>query len=101
MLKKPNSTRDSYEFSHRIGIYMYKKSFTIGRELVLPAASDAPRNMLGETATTTSNDTVQGRTEDMVSDVKEMSIQHLHGSSVFPIRLDDTKDNTPRSQLMY
>ena len=72
-----------------------RRTFTVGKEVVLSTVSDAPRIVLGETSAgkliLLSNDTVHRRTDDMVSDIKEQSLQPVRSSLVFVIKLVKVK----------
>lgn len=79
--------------------------YTIGEELILPAAKDIVTCMLGEPSAkqldmiSLSNDTVRRRIESMALNVKEKLIDQVKNSDFFSIQLEST-DVSNYAQLM-
>ena len=95
----------SYEVS--LMIAKQKKAHTIGENLILPAAKEMVRHIIGEEAAkklnsvSLSNDTVKRRIVDMSEDILRQIISGIKSSkSGFAIQLDETTDVTNCAQLL-
>uniref|UniRef100_A0A665UE29 HAT C-terminal dimerisation domain-containing protein n=1 Tax=Echeneis naucrates TaxID=173247 RepID=A0A665UE29_ECHNA len=83
-----------------------KKPFTIAEELVLPAAVDMCREMIGEAAAKKlltiplSNDTVSHRIADMASDIQQQLIERVKSSPFSSLQLDESTDATNAALLL-
>ncbi|KAG9282105.1 zinc finger BED domain-containing protein 5-like [Astyanax mexicanus] len=83
-----------------------KKPHTIGEELLLPAAMDMCRVMVGEEAANKlkniplSNDTVGRRISEMSSDVKSQLVERLRSCEQFAVQLDECTDVSSAAQLL-
>lgn len=82
------------------------KAHTIGESLILPAAKDIVRCVLGEKSAkqldivSLSNNTVSRRIEQMASDVKDTVILQIKSSPFFSIQFDETTDVANFAQLL-
>ncbi|XP_061589540.1 SCAN domain-containing protein 3-like [Cololabis saira] len=94
----------SYLVARRVA--QRKKAFTIAEELVLPAAVDMCREMIGEAAAKKlltiplSNDTVSHRIVDMASDIQQQLIERVKSSPFFSLQLDESTDVTNAALLL-
>ncbi|KAM4696055.1 zinc finger BED domain-containing protein 5-like [Rhinophrynus dorsalis] len=85
-----------------------KKPHTIGEDLLLPAAKDIVRVMIGAefvkklSAVSLSNDTVSRRIDDMSADIIDQVIQEIKSAplGIFSIQLDESTDVANCSQLL-
>ncbi len=83
-----------------------KKPHTIGEELILPAAVDMCRVMVGEEAANKiksiplSNDTVSRRIKDIPFDVKSQLTERLRSCEQFALQLDECTDVSSAAQLL-
>uniref|UniRef100_A0A3P9LFA5 HAT C-terminal dimerisation domain-containing protein n=1 Tax=Oryzias latipes TaxID=8090 RepID=A0A3P9LFA5_ORYLA len=83
-----------------------KKAFTIAEELVLPAAVDMCREMIGEAAAKKlktiplSNDIVSHRIADMASDIEQQLLGRIRKSPFFSLQLDESTDVTNAALLL-
>uniref|UniRef100_A0A671MB63 Uncharacterized protein n=1 Tax=Sinocyclocheilus anshuiensis TaxID=1608454 RepID=A0A671MB63_9TELE len=83
-----------------------KKPHTIGEELILPAAVDMCRVMVGEEATNKiisillSNDTVSRWIKDISFDVKSQLTERLRLCEQFALQLDECTDVSSAAQLL-
>lgn len=82
------------------------KPHTIGEALILPAARDLVRTLIGDSAAkklnivSLSNDTVSRRIQEMAAEVKEALIQKVKKSKYFALQVDESTDITNSAQLM-
>ncbi|XP_015685817.1 protein ZBED8-like, partial [Protobothrops mucrosquamatus] len=96
----------SYLVALRIARAM--KPHTIAEDLLLPAAKDIVRVMIGDefvtklSAISSSNDTVRRRTDDMSADILDQVIQEIKSAPlpIFSIQLDESTDVANCSQLL-
>ncbi|KAL2096421.1 hypothetical protein ACEWY4_008569 [Coilia grayii] len=94
----------SYLVARRVA--QSKKLFTIAEELVLPAAVDMCREMIGEAAAKKlltiplSNDTVSHRIADMALDVQQELLERIKSSPFFSLQLDECTDATNAALLL-
>lgn len=90
------ATKASYLVAHRIA--KAKKNFTIGEELILPAAKDICRELLGEKAASKlehvplSDNTVARRIDDMAEDIEGQLLGRLKASPWYAIQVDESTD---------
>lgn len=102
------STKKAVEASFLVSLRIAKcgKAHTIGEELVLPAAKDIVKCMLGEQdakklgTISLSNDTVHRRINSMASNVKNILLNQVKQSKFYAIQLDESTDLTNYAQLM-
>jgi hypothetical protein len=102
------STEKAVEASFLVSLRIAKcgKPYTIGEELILPAAKDMVTCMLGYPSAkqldmiSLSNDTVRRRIESMALNVKEKLIDQVKNSDFFSIQLDESTDVSNYAQLM-
>ncbi|KAM5219559.1 zinc finger BED domain-containing protein 5-like [Hipposideros larvatus] len=84
------------------------KPHTIAEDLLLPAAKDIVRVMIGDefvtklSAISLSNDTVRTRIDDMSADILDQVIQEIKSAPlpIFSIQLDESTDVANCSQLL-
>ncbi|XP_039224610.1 protein ZBED8-like [Crotalus tigris] len=84
------------------------KPHTIAEELLLPAAKDLVRVMIGDefvtkfNAVSLSNDTIHRRIDDMSADILDQVIQEIKSAPlpIFSIQLDESTDVANCSQLL-
>ncbi|KAL4104409.1 hypothetical protein QTP88_019710 [Uroleucon formosanum] len=82
------------------------KPHTIGETLVLPAAKEIVRCVLGDKAAkeiekvSLSNDTVKRRIDDMSSNIKNKLLLYLKDCNFFALQIDESTDITNMAQLM-
>uniref|UniRef100_A0A8C5PY01 Uncharacterized protein n=1 Tax=Leptobrachium leishanense TaxID=445787 RepID=A0A8C5PY01_9ANUR len=96
----------SYLVARRIARAM--KPHTIGEDLLLPAAKDIVRVMIGDeyvtklNAISLSNDTVRRRLDDMSADILSQVVQEIKSAPlpIFSIQLDESTDVANCSQLL-
>uniref|UniRef100_A0A3B4Y6R1 HAT C-terminal dimerisation domain-containing protein n=1 Tax=Seriola lalandi dorsalis TaxID=1841481 RepID=A0A3B4Y6R1_SERLL len=94
----------SYLVARRVA--QSKKPFTIAEELVLPAAVDMCREMIGEAAAKKlltiplSNDTVSHRIADMASDIQQQLLERIKSSKFFSLQMDESTDVTNAALLL-
>ncbi|XP_069616232.1 zinc finger BED domain-containing protein 5-like [Ranitomeya imitator] len=96
----------SYLVALRIARAM--KPHTIGEDLLLPAAKDIVRVIIGNeyvqklNAISLSNDTVRRRIEDMSADILDQVIQEIKSAPlpIFSIQLDESTDVANCAQLL-
>uniref|UniRef100_A0A3B4U0T5 HAT C-terminal dimerisation domain-containing protein n=1 Tax=Seriola dumerili TaxID=41447 RepID=A0A3B4U0T5_SERDU len=94
----------SYLVARRVA--QSKKPFTIAEELVLPAAVDMCREMIGEAAAKKlltiplSNDTVSHRIADMTSDIQQQLLERIKSSTFFSLQMDESTDVTNAALLL-
>ncbi|XP_040275585.1 protein ZBED8-like [Bufo bufo] len=96
----------SYLVARRIARAM--KPHTIGEDLLLPAAKDIVRVMIGDeyvtklNAISLSNDTVRRRLDDMSTDILSQVVQEIKSAPlpIFSIQLDESTDEANCSQLL-
>ncbi|KAE8278788.1 Zinc finger MYM-type protein 6 [Larimichthys crocea] len=99
-----SALKASYLVARRVA--QSKKAFTIAEELVLPAAVDMCREMIGEAAAKKlltiplSNDTVSHRIADMASDIQQQLIERVKSSPFFSLQLDESTDVTNAALLL-
>uniref|UniRef100_A0A8C1ZCR9 HAT C-terminal dimerisation domain-containing protein n=1 Tax=Cyprinus carpio TaxID=7962 RepID=A0A8C1ZCR9_CYPCA len=83
-----------------------KKAFTIAEELVLPAAVDMCREMIGKAAAKKlltiplSNDTVSHRIADMATDIQHQLLERIKSRPYFSLQLDESTDVTNAALLL-
>lgn len=83
-----------------------KKVFSIAEELVLPAAVDMCREMIGESAAKKlmtiplSNDTMSHRIGDMASNIQHQLLERIKNSQFFSLQLDESTDVTNAALLL-
>ncbi len=94
----------SYVVAKRIG--KLGKPHTIAETLILPAAQDMCRIMIGDSAAANLgavplfNDTVARRIEDMSNDIREQLIEFVKKSPYYVLQLDESTDIAGQSQLL-
>ncbi|XP_077065697.1 SCAN domain-containing protein 3-like [Siphateles boraxobius] len=94
----------SYLVARRVA--QTKKAFTIAEELVLTAAVDMCREMIGEAAAKKlltiplSNDTVSHRIADMATDIQHQLLERIKSSPFFSLQLDESTDVTNAALLL-
>ncbi|XP_040275778.1 protein ZBED8-like [Bufo bufo] len=96
----------SYLVARRIARAM--KPHTIGEDLLLPAAKDIVRVMIGDeyvtklNAISLSNDTVRRRLDDMSADILSQVVQEIKSAPlpIFSIQLDESTDVANCAQLL-
>ncbi|XP_040289892.1 protein ZBED8-like [Bufo bufo] len=96
----------SYLVARRIARAM--KPHTIGEDLLLPAAKDIVRVMMGDeyvtklNAISLSNDTVRRRLDDLSADILSQVVQEIKSAPlpIFSIQLDESTDMANCSQLL-
>ncbi|KAL4126754.1 hypothetical protein QTP88_010963 [Uroleucon formosanum] len=82
------------------------KPHTIGETLVLPAAKEIVRCVLGDKAAkeiekvSLSNDTVKRRIDDMSSNINNKLLLYLKDCNFFALQIDESTDITNMAQLM-
>uniref|UniRef100_A0A8C6SPZ2 Uncharacterized protein n=1 Tax=Neogobius melanostomus TaxID=47308 RepID=A0A8C6SPZ2_9GOBI len=83
-----------------------KKPFTIAEDLILPAAVDMCRELVGETAAKKlltiplSNDTVSHRIVDMATDIRQQLIERIKSSPFYSLQLDESTDVSNAALLL-
>ena len=83
-----------------------KKPFTIGEELILPAAKDICRELLGEAAVKKvaqvplSASTVTRRIEDIAEDIETQLLERIKKSLWFAIQVDESTDIDNKAILL-
>ena len=83
-----------------------KKPFTIGEELILPAAKDICRELLGEAAVKKvaqvplSASTVTRRIEDIAEDTETQLLERIKKSPWFAIQVDESTDIDNKAILL-
>ncbi|XP_073671222.1 SCAN domain-containing protein 3-like [Paramisgurnus dabryanus] len=101
LLKATTSTnvaalKASYLVADRIA--KAKKPFTIGEELILPAARDICREMLGESAASKigqiplSATTVTRRIDDIADDIENNLLERINKSPWYALQVDESTD---------
>ena len=99
-----SALKASYLVARRVA--QTKKAFTIAEELLLPAAVDMCREMIGEDAAKKlltvplSNDTVSRRISEMASDIQNQVLERMKGSPFFSIQLDESTDVSNAALLL-
>ncbi|XP_058617525.1 zinc finger BED domain-containing protein 5-like [Onychostoma macrolepis] len=94
----------SYVVAKRIG--KLGKPHTIAETLILPAAQDMCRIMIGDSAAAKlgavplSNDTVARRIVDMSNDIREQLIEFVKKSPYYALQLDESTDIAGQAQLL-
>ncbi|KAI2646701.1 Zinc finger BED domain-containing protein 5 [Labeo rohita] len=94
----------SYVVAKRIG--KLGKPHTIAETLILPAAQDMCRIMIGDSAAAKlgavplSNDTVARRIVDMSNDIREQLIEFVKNSPYYALQLDESTDIAGQAQLL-
>ncbi len=94
----------SYVVAKRIG--KLGKPHTIAKTLILPAAQDMCRIMIGDSAAAKlgavplSNDTVARRIEDMSNDIREQTDRVRKKSPYYALQLDESTDIAGQAQLL-
>ncbi len=94
----------SYVVAKRIG--KLGNPHTIAETLILPAAQDMCRIMIGDSAAAKlgavplSNDTVARRIEDMSNDIREQLIEFVKKSPYYALQLDESTDIAGQAQLL-
>ncbi|VVC45986.1 HAT, C-terminal dimerisation domain [Cinara cedri] len=82
------------------------KPHTIGETLVLPAAKEIVRCVLGDKAAkeiekvSLSNDTVKRRIDDMSSNIKEKILLYVKDCNFFALQIDESTDIANMAQLI-
>uniref|UniRef100_A0A6Q2YA63 DUF4371 domain-containing protein n=1 Tax=Esox lucius TaxID=8010 RepID=A0A6Q2YA63_ESOLU len=82
------------------------KPHTIAETLILPAAQDMCRIMIGDSAAARlgavplSNDTVARRISDISNDIREQLIELIKKSPYYALQLDDSTDIAGQAQLL-
>ena len=102
------TNKQALEASYLVSLRIAKtgKSHTIGETLVLPAAKDIVKTILGDAAAkkldivSLSNDTVSRRIHEMAAQVKEVLVQKVKKSKYFSLQIDESTDLTNFAQLM-
>lgn len=83
-----------------------KKPFNIGEELILPAAKDICRELLGEAAVKKvaqvplSASTVTRRIEDIAEDIETQLLERIQKSPWFAIQVDESTDIDNKAILL-
>ena len=83
-----------------------KKSFTIGKEMILPAAKDICRELLGEAAAKKiaqvplSATTVTRRIDEIAEDVEAQLLERLNESRWYAIQVDKSTDVDNKAILL-
>lgn len=96
--------RASYLVANRIA--KAKKPFTIGEELILPAAKDMCRELLGEAAAKKmaqvplSATTVTRRIDDIAEDVEAQLLERLNESPWYALQVDESTDVENKAILL-
>ena len=99
-----SALRASYLVANRIA--KAKKPFTIGEELILPAAKDICRELLGEAAVKKvaqvplSASTVTRRIEDIAEDTETQLLERIKKSPWFAIQVDESTDIDNKAILL-
>uniref|UniRef100_A0A671W2C9 DUF4371 domain-containing protein n=1 Tax=Sparus aurata TaxID=8175 RepID=A0A671W2C9_SPAAU len=94
----------SYVVAKRIG--QLGKPHTIAETLILPAAQDMCRIMIGDSAAAKlsavplSNDTVAKRISDMSNGIREQLIEFIKKSPYYALQLDESTDIAGQAQLL-
>jgi hypothetical protein len=96
------------EASYRVAylVAQKQKPHTIAENLILPAAKEMVRLVIGEDASKKlnqiplSNNTIQRRVEDISNDLKQQIVEEVKTSPSFAIQLDESTDIASCSQLM-
>ena len=82
------------------------KPHTIAEELILPAAIDMCRLMIGDSEANRlktiplSNDTVMRRISELAKDVEEQLFEHLKVAGKYALQLDESTDISSKAQLL-
>jgi hypothetical protein len=98
-----NALLASYKVAYRIA--QCKKPHTIAEELILPAAVDMVRIMVGESAgklllkVPLSNNTISRRIQHMAEDINNQLIEKMKGVE-FGLQLDEAMDNNKDAHLI-
>ncbi|KAL4126413.1 hypothetical protein QTP88_010635 [Uroleucon formosanum] len=101
-----NNTLLKASFEMTLLIAKAKKSFTIGENLVLPAAIKICEVIHGDKIADTlrpipvSNDTIKRRIDCMGDHIKSQLLIQIKNSDTFAIQLDESTDLTNNAQLM-
>ena len=101
-------SKQSLEASYAVAKRISKlgKPHAIAETLILPAAQDMWRIMIGESAAAKlgtvplSNDTVARRISDMSNDIREQLIQFIKKSPYYALQLDESTDIAGQAQLL-
>lgn len=94
--KQEEALRASYHVAHRIA--KAKKPHTIAKELILPAAMDMVRDVMGQSAADKlktiplSNDTIARRIHDMSGNIKEQTTARVQASPYYALQMDESTD---------
>ncbi|XP_054469041.1 protein FAM200B-like [Anoplopoma fimbria] len=102
--KQEEALRASYHVAHRIA--KAKKPHTIAEELILPAAMDMVREVLGQSAADRlktiplSNDTVARRIQDMSCNIKEQTTARVQASPYYALQMDESTDIASHAILL-
>lgn len=94
--KSEQALRVSYLVAQRIA--KAKKPHTIAEELLLPAALDIVRKVLGQSAVDKlktillSNDTIMRRTEEMSANIKQQTSARIQASAYYAKQVDESTD---------
>ena len=99
-----SALKASYLVARRVA--QTKKAFTIGEELLLPAAVNMCYKMIGKAAAKKlltvplSNYTVSRRISEMASDIQNQVLERMKGSPFFSIQLDESMDVSNAALLL-
>ena len=101
-----NAWKASYLVAQRVA--GYGQPHTIAESVILPAALDMVRTVLGEKEASglrtipLSNDSVQRRIADISIDLMEQVLERINNSPTFAIQFDESTDISSEAQvLMY
>ncbi len=105
---KENLSKQCLEASYVVAKIIGKlgKPHTIAETLILPAAQDMCRIMIGDSAAAKlgavplSNDTVARRIEDMSNVIREQLIEFVKKSPYYALQLDESTDIAGQAQLL-
>jgi zinc finger BED domain-containing protein 5/7/8/9 len=99
-----SALKASYLVARRVA--QSNKSFTIAEELLLPAAVDMCREMVGEVAAKKllsiplSNDTISRRILDMAEDIQQQFFCRIKSSPFYALQLDESTDVSSAQMLL-
>jgi zinc finger BED domain-containing protein 5/7/8/9 len=108
MLAVSTVPQQALEASFLVALHIAKakKPHTIGEELLLPAAVDMCRLMIGESEANRlksiplSNDTIARRINAMAVDIQDQLLDRVKGSRIYALQLDETTDICKSAQLL-
>ena len=100
-----SALRTSFLVANHIAKAM--KPFTIGEELILPAAKDICRELLGEAAVQNvtrvplSASTITRRIDEIAEDIEEQLLESINESPWYAIQVDESTDVDNRQQCLF